>query len=46
MKKTLKRIKKENKEKVILYNSAETGNTNKCTCDDCKCDRCNCQHAC
>lgn len=47
VKKKLKKIKINNKNnKAVLYNSAETGTTNKCTCDDCKCDRCSCQHAC
>jgi len=27
---------------VKLYNSAETGKTNNCTCDKCNCDKCVC----
>lgn len=27
---------------VTLYNSAETGKPNNCTCDKCACDKCSC----
>lgn len=27
---------------VTLYNSAETGKANVCTCDKCVCDKCSC----
>lgn len=38
-----KRVTRGNeKELVTLYNSAETGTSNVCTCDKCTCDKCSC----